>query len=218
MKIETGKKSERVYRQKARAQASAATGRRILESFLKRLETGWFEDITLDMVAADAGVTVQTILRRFGSKAGLLEAAHHHLGETITVRRTVNPGDVERTVEVLTDDYESIGDLVLHLLAQEERHPDLKPILERGRAGHREWLAEVFVGQLGRLHADRRSDALDALVVATDIHIWKILRREMGRSISAFRTMVNRMLRDALRDFQSVSGNPASVNPPQIPQ
>lgn len=200
MKIKSTEKPERVYRQTARAVAAADTARRIVESFLKRLQTGWFEDITLDAVASDAGVTVQTILRRFGSKAGLLEAAHIHLGETIDVRRSVYPGDIGRTVEVLSEDYEAVGDLVLHLLAQEERHSDLKPVLDRGRRGHREWLGKVFVDQLRELPPARKTATLDALVVATDIHIWKVVRREMGRSAGVFKSLVARMVRDALRE------------------
>jgi AcrR family transcriptional regulator len=213
MKTKPAEKSERVYRQTARALAAAETGKRILENFIKRLETAWFEDITLDAVAADAGVTVQTILRRFGSKAGLLEAAHRHLGETIAVRRTIHPGDISRTVDVLNDDYETVGDLVLRLLAQEERHPDLKAVLDRGRSGHREWLAEVFAAQLAHLSPIERSAALDAIVVATDIHIWKVVRHEMGRSASDFKCLVCRMVRDALRAANGLSDTPGNQNP-----
>ena len=57
----------RHYAQRARAQATEATARRIVDAFLARLMAQWFDEITLDRVAEDAGVTVQTVVRRFGS-------------------------------------------------------------------------------------------------------------------------------------------------------
>ena len=143
---------------------------------------------------------MQTILRRFGSKAGLLEAAHLQVGETVRIRRAVSAGDIEHSVNALTNDYEAVGDLVTRLLVQEERHTDLIPILDRGRAGHRDWLAEVFASYLAPLAAAKRIAALDALVVATDICIWKLVRREMKRSIPAYKTIVRNMLQAILRD------------------
>ena len=62
----------RRYVQAARAEAAADTARRILEAFLARLMTQWFDQITLDRVADDAGVTVQTVVRRFGGKDGVV--------------------------------------------------------------------------------------------------------------------------------------------------
>ncbi len=73
------KDAPRRYRQTARASAAEATGERILESFLQRFRQQWLEESTLDTIAADAGVTVQTVIRRFGGKDLLLDAAADHL-------------------------------------------------------------------------------------------------------------------------------------------
>lgn len=203
MKSKQVQKPPRNYEQKARALAAEATGLRILDAFLKRIEAQWFEEITLDVIAREAGVTVQTVVRRFGSKAGLLEAARDHLHNAVQVRRAVRPGDVARTVTVLAEDYEAVGDLVLRLLGQEERHPILKPVVDQGRRGHRDWLATVFVQALARLTPARREAVLDALVVATDIYVWKLVRRDMGRSVSAFKTIVKTLLNAALHSVDS---------------
>lgn len=200
MKTTPPAKTQRAYQQKSRAAAAEATGRRIIDCFLKRLETQWFEEVTLEALAMDSAVTVQTILRKFGSKAGLLEAAHHHMGETVTIRRSVDPGDIDRTVNALTDDYESAGDLVIRLLAQEERHPVLKPMLDRGRSGHREWLALVFASHLDPLTPARRTTLLDSLVIAADLYVWKLVRREMGRPVAAYKALVRNLLHAVLRD------------------
>ena len=56
----------------------------------------WYDEITLDRVADEAGVTVQTIVRRFGGKAGLLDKAIHAMVRTAQERTP--PGDPERLV------------------------------------------------------------------------------------------------------------------------
>lgn len=190
----------RPYAQKARALAAEASTRRILESFLKRAENQWFEDITLESLAQDAGVTVQTVLRKFGGKAGVLEAAHRLMGENVQLRRAIDPGNINAAVEVLTKDYEEVGRLVLRLLSQEDRHPILHPTIERGRKGHRDWLSQVFASHLKALPAAKRGVTLDALVVATDVHVWKVVRLEMGRSVPAFKALVKRLIQGVLND------------------
>ena len=193
-------KPQRRYKQKARAAAAAATGEAIITSFWERLKTQWFEDITLDSVAQDAGVTVQTVIRRFGGKAGLFEKAFQSIGKSIKIRREVRPGDIEFSVEVLNQDYEAVGDLVLRLLDQEARHEAIKPFLEIGRKGHRDWLETVFADSLKSLTPARKRAKLDALVIATDVYVWKLVRRDMGRSAAAFKTHATRMLKAALAE------------------
>lgn len=184
----------RPYEQKARARAAEASSRRILEAFLKRAEDQWFEDITLDALAQDAGVTVQTVVRKFGNKAGILEEAHRQMGESVHLRRVVSPGDIDGAIGVLSQDYEQVGRLVLRLLSQEERHPVLHPAIERGRQGHRDWLALVFDPSLRPLSPAARTATLDALVAATDIYVWKLVRLDMARPSAAFKRVVKRLV------------------------
>src|SRR5690606_29646602 len=142
MKNKTGLR--RRYRQTARASAAEATGNRILEAVLHRVQEQWLEEVTLDAVAQEAGVTVQTVIRRFGNKDQLLEAAAAQLGEDIVGRRTVARGEVARAVDVLAADYEATGDLVWRVLAQEARYPVLHSICDGGRRSHRSWAGDVF--------------------------------------------------------------------------
>ena len=188
----------RSYRQKARAEAAEASTRRIVEAFLKRAESEWFDKIKLEDIASDAGVTVQTVVRKFGGKAGLLDVAHRHMGEAIHRRRNVTPGDLDDAVDVLTNDYEAAGKLILRLLDQEEMHPVLKPTMDVGRRGHRDWLAGALAGQLAARTPARRQATLDALVVAADIYVWKLVRLDMNRSIPAYKQIVKQMILAAL--------------------
>jgi AcrR family transcriptional regulator len=188
----------RPYRQKARAAAAEASSRRIVAAFMKRAETGWFEEITLDSVARDAGVTVQTVLRKFPGKEALLEAACRRMGEAVRSRRAMETSGIDEAIEALARDYEASGRVIIHLLNQEGRHPALKTVLNFGRRGHRDWLAGVFARELDRLGSARRAAALDALVVATDVYVWKLVRIDMGRPVAAFKAIVRRLIRAAL--------------------
>jgi AcrR family transcriptional regulator len=195
----------RAYRQAARAQAVEANGQRIVDAFLARLMTQWFDEITLDRVAADAGVTVQTVVRRFGGKEGLLARAVAVLTAQINARRSAPTGDVDRSVGNLIEDYEHTGDAVIRLLALEPRQPALEPVIALGRAEHRRWVAAVFAQTLGAIRGAARQRALDALVVATDVYVWKLLRRDMGRSAAATAATVRQLVAAAMMAFADTS-------------
>jgi AcrR family transcriptional regulator len=193
----------RQYLQRARAQAAEATGQRIVEAFLARLMTQWFDEITLDRVAADAGVTVQTVVRRFGGKEGLLSDAVRTLAPQIRAQRAAAPGDIDQLVENLIGDYERTGDAVIRLLALEPRHPALKTVLEVGRRGHRQWAGSAFAGALNGIDGPARERALDALVIVTDVYTWKLLRRDMTRSTRATAAAIKNLIRATLTEIKT---------------
>ena len=174
--------ASRRYSQVARAQAAEDTARRIVDAFLAPLMADWYDDITLDRVAADAGVTVQTVVRRFGGKDGLLANAANVLSDQINAQRAAPPGDLGRLVNNLLVDYEQRGDAVIRLLALEPRHPAVKTVLDFGRGEHRRWVSAAFAEPLGALDPATREPALDALVVVTDVYTWKLLRRDRGEA------------------------------------
>lgn len=190
--------STRAYCQTARAESTAATGLRIVEAFLTRLGKQWYDEITLDQVAGDAGVTVQTVVRRFGGKAGLLEEAIREMMHLAGKRRATPPGDLERLVRNLVDDYERTGDTIIRLLALEGRHVVLHENLSHGRDRHRDWVGKAFAGDVELLEAKSRQAVIDALVIATDVYTWKLLRRDMGRSVAATRIAIIGMIRTTL--------------------
>ncbi|HET6972181.1 MAG TPA: TetR/AcrR family transcriptional regulator, partial [Phenylobacterium sp.] len=169
--------TKRPYRQTARAAAAEANAARIIEAFRERLQRLWFEEIRLEDVAQDAGVTVQTVIRRFGGKDGLLDATVDVLAHQIMELRRAGDGGPADTVRALVDDYEVSGDLVMRVLAQEARHPTLRRITDIGRAEHRAWLASAFASRLEPLAPEVSRRRLDALVAATDVYLWQLLRR-----------------------------------------
>ena len=62
----------------SRARAVEETRRRILDASVDLHGERLVADISLDDIAERAGVSVQTVLRHFGSRAGLVEAAVEH--------------------------------------------------------------------------------------------------------------------------------------------
>jgi AcrR family transcriptional regulator len=165
----------------ARAQAAAATQERILASAWQHFSQRPYEQVRLADIAADAGVTVQTLHSRFGPKDGLFVAAWSWTIGPEGARRDSAPvGDVRAAVRLLYDSYELRGDAVLRLLAAEDRIPAVREMADAGRAWHRDWVERTFAPLLGGLRGAARERRLVALVVATDLLVWKLLRREMG--------------------------------------
>jgi AcrR family transcriptional regulator len=191
----------RRYSQVARAEAAEATARRIVEAFLARLMSQWFDEITLDQVAADADVTVQTVVRRFGGKDGLLARAVEVLSPRIHAQRAGPPGDIASLVDRLLADYEETGDAVVRLLALAPRHPAVERVVEFGRGQHREWVTDAFGEPLRRLATEARRRAIDALVVVTDVYTWRLLRRDMARSVPATAETMRRLITATIAEF-----------------
>jgi AcrR family transcriptional regulator len=175
--------TSRPYRMVARAEAAAATGERILDAavevFWDRLGAG----LSLDEVARRAGVSVQTVIRRYGGRDGLFAAAAEREMERVRAQRDQAPvGDPHGAVRVLLDHYEALGDRALRLLAEEERVAELRAIADRGRAYHREWCARVFGPALESWGGVERQRRLAQLVAVCDVYMWKLLRRDAGLS------------------------------------
>ena len=190
--------AKREYRQTARAEAAQATADRIIDAFAARMRESWFDEIRLEDVARDAEVSVPTVVRRFGGKDGLLEAAYARMGREVMARRRVEPGDVDACIRVVAEDYEETGDLVMRSLAQEDRHTPIRTMTNIGRRSHRNWVAAVFSPWLEPLDAAEAERRLDELVIATDVYVWKLVRRDMGRSVATLRQTMARLIASAL--------------------
>jgi AcrR family transcriptional regulator len=175
--------SKRKYRMGARAAATAATRDRILDAAQEMLArvTG---DSSLEDVALSAGTTVQTVLRHFGSKEGLLDAVTRRASEIVRHERAQVPvGDVPAAVRNLVRHYERWGDLVMRMLAEERRRPIVRKATDRGREVHYEWVARTFEPQLSGLRGAARERRTAQLVAVCDIYVWKLLRRDMKLGI-----------------------------------
>jgi AcrR family transcriptional regulator len=175
--------NKRPYRMRARAEAAAETGRRILEAVIELHMERFFDQVSLEDIAERAGVTVQTVIRRFGSKERLIEAATGAANREVTHQRDQAPaGDIEGAVKNLVDHYEEWGDGVLRLLAQEERVAAFRAVTDTGRALHYEWVERTFAPLLAKRTGEERQRLLAELIAICDVYFWKVLHRDLGLS------------------------------------
>ena len=173
-------KSTRGYTMTTRARATEETRTRILEATVDLVTERMAADISLDAVAQRSAVSVQTVLRHFGSRAGLFDAARSHAETKVVEERRVPVGDVAAAIRVIVDHYEEYGTRVLLMLAQEDVEELMAQITASGRQLHRAWVGDTFAPFLAT-SADPES-LTDLLVVATDVYTWKLLRRDRGLS------------------------------------
>lgn len=175
--------SQRPYRMVARAEAAAATAERILDAAVEMFTERPYEDVSLDLIAAESGVTKRTLLRRFESKEALFGVAMQRaVGEMVAHRDAAPVGDVHGAVANVVGQYERWGTNRLRLLAQEDRIPVVAEWVQGGRAYHWDWVARVFAPQLAGLRGAARKRRVAALVALTDVYTWKLLRRDLGLS------------------------------------
>ncbi len=178
-----------------RAEAAQATARAIISAARRLFAELPYDEVSLPAVAADAGVTVQTVLRRFGSKDKLFAAAARERSEEIRAEREAGtPGDVSDLVA----HYERWGDEQLHLIAHEARTPAIRTVTDAGRRYHRDWVARSYGPRLQGVPARVRARKLAQLTAVTDLAVWALLRRELGLSRPETETAIEELVASIL--------------------
>lgn len=166
-----------------RAEAARETGERILAVARQQFAENAYDDVSLDGVAAGAGVTAQTVLRRFGSKEELVRAIVVAAAPAVEAQREeARAGDVAGAVATLVEHYEAMGDEVMNLIRQERRVSAFAEITAHGRDFHARWVERVFEPWLSaRVGVDRRRLKAQ-LIAACDVYTWFLLRRQAALS------------------------------------
>jgi len=188
-------KTTRTYTMTARAQAVEDTRTRIREALFDLGTKQVFSDISLEAVAQEAGVSVQTVLRHFGSRAALIESNIDYALAKVAHERLAPEGDIDAAIEVLMDHYELRGDTVMLMLAQEETDEQVHRLTDHGRRMHRDWVRSTFASVVGE-----REDLVDLLVIATDVYTWKLLRRDRGYSRATTEHRMSTLVRAVISD------------------
>lgn len=173
--------SSRTYQKKARARAEQETGEAILDAAWSAFSTEPFDRVTLQQIAGESSVTVQTVIRRFGSKEDLFNHLAEREGKRIIAEREVpESGELTTALSVLIKHYERDGDTITNLVNQEHVFEPVREIVAKGRQVHREWVEKQFRNLLENLPEPERKQSLLAAIAATDLSTWKLLRRDYG--------------------------------------
>ena len=186
---------KRVYRLGVRAETAAETARSILQAAIDLYGERFYDQVSLDDIAERAGVTVQTLIRRFGSKEHLISAAADASRGTIRTQRDETlVGDIASAAKALVETYEAHGDRVVRMLAQEDRVPAFRVLTDIGRAYHYEWVDHIFAPWLAKASRRERERLRAQIIAVCDVYYWKVLRRDLGMSSEATQRAVLHVL------------------------
>jgi AcrR family transcriptional regulator len=176
-------RKKRAYRGTVQAEVAALTAQRIIQAGLALFDEQWGETITLEQIAERAGVTTQTLLRRFGSKERLADAISQEAFR-LSQQQLIEPpvGDIATIAAGLVAYYDAGGKRMLRGLVQEEKYPELHSIIDVARASHKAWLERAFASPLMPLEAQERARLLAQLTTLTGVYTWHILRNECALS------------------------------------
>jgi AcrR family transcriptional regulator len=189
----------RTYRMGARAEAAEQTGQRILAAALGAFTSEHFDEVTLDQIAEGAGVTVQTVIRRFGSKQELVRAVAQEQTRVVADHRGQAPvGDIAGAVANLVDHYEEYGEIAMHLLRQETRVDALAEVTADGKRLHEQWVRRVFSPWLRELEGVNRGRLYAQLVALCDVYTWHLLRQQRHLSRRQTELALNELLEGVL--------------------
>jgi len=181
--MKSKKANSRSYTMTTRAEQVAQNERNIMDATAALWYELPYHEITLERIAEQAGVTVRTILRKFGTKEQLFETCiEHDTGNTIQPREQAPSGDIPALLEILLGEYEKMGDANIRTLAIEEEISIAQKLLKKGRGYHREWCARVFAPFLPEPTDAAYEVRLLSFIAATDIYLWKLLRRDLQKS------------------------------------
>ena len=175
----------------ARAATAAATLERIRDAATALFSELSYDEVSLEAVARSAGVSLPTILRKFGTKDALFVECARAMNAREAEARAVTPGDVRGAARVLAMRYEQLLPLWRHL-ELEQRFPAVAEVMAGVRQRHLGWLAAVFEPFLSARRGKPRARQLAALLGATEIYLWWIWRTHLGLDArEAERTMVD---------------------------
>jgi AcrR family transcriptional regulator len=184
----------------ARAAAAAETADKILAATRQLFTEHLIAEITLTDIAQRSGVTVQTILRRFGDKDTVFAEAISRLGaDVLSQRGEAIPNDLDDLVENLIEHYETLGRLVLKMLAEEITTPAIHPALASARDYHRRWCETVFAATLEPLTRAERKRRLAQLIAICDLRTWEVFRIRLGLSRNETRAALREMLQPLMK-------------------
>jgi AcrR family transcriptional regulator len=164
----------REYRSELRAEQAEATRTRILDATL-RVMAGGVATVSIPAVAREAGVSVPTVYRHFGTKSGLLKALYRHLMPRIgmyDIAPLTSIGEFRTAIRAIFDRLDAADDLARVAIASpaaaEARRATMPDRLRFSRQ---------FVGaiapDLATTDQDRIARIVVVLTMSTALRTWR---------------------------------------------
>lgn len=168
------KEPGREYRSELRAEQARATRERILDATLRVMARG-LATLSIPEVAREAGVSVPTVYRHFGSKDDLLAAVYPHVARRVgldTVPDPVTLDDLRDGVRAYFERLANYSALDLAAVASpvgdEVRHATMTHRLKRLSR-----LADSIEPPLPKADRDRITRLLAVLTASASLRMWR---------------------------------------------
>jgi AcrR family transcriptional regulator len=186
-----------------RARGAEQTLERIYDAAFALFRSRPFGEVTLQAIADAAQVTLQTVLRRCGSKEQLFtEAAARQMELIFRDRKAPSDGGIEAVVRTIVASYEDMGDLNWRGVSQEDEFPFIKKTFDEARVRHRQWIATCFSEVIGPVRSKERDRRITLLYAATDFYLWKLFRLDLGMSRAQTTAHMLDLVTALARDFE----------------
>lgn len=164
----------RTYQSDLRAEQSRETRRRILDAALRVMSTG-LASLSVPAVAREAGVSVPTVYRHFGTKADLLAEMYPHAARRAGLDGVPDPAavrDVKSAVRALIERLDALDDVdraaYASPIADEVRHATMPARFARMRR-----VAESIEPPLSSADLDRIARLLVVLISQSALRTWR---------------------------------------------
>jgi AcrR family transcriptional regulator len=197
------KAAARAYRSPLRAQQAEETRARILDATV-RVMAGGLASVSIPAVAREAGVSVPTIYRHFGTKRDLLAAVYPHLVRRAGYDEMVVPRSMEelrdgvRATFDRIDSFDALARAAMASPAAEEiRRISMPDRLELGRQ-----LVASIEPKLRPVDRYRLARLLAVLITSSALRVW---RDHLGSSVEEAADDIDWMARSAVAGATSRS-------------
>jgi AcrR family transcriptional regulator len=168
-------KAAREYRSELRAQQADETRARILDATVAVMARG-VATVSIPAVAAEAGVSVPTVYRHFGTKRELFAAVFPHIVQRAGLEKLVPPRSIDELgdgLRTLFQRLDSAGDLARAAAAspaaEEVRHADMPARLAMNRR-----LADSIEPKLAPGDRDRIARLLTLLISGSALRMYRV--------------------------------------------
>ena len=171
----------RTYSSQLRAEQAEETRSRILEATIRVMARG-IASVSIPEVAREAGVSVPTVYRHFGTKRDLLMAVYPHLARRAGIGQVIDPHTVEefrQMVRAVFGRLESLGDEARAAMSSPASEEARKAQMPERYAMSRKFTAGVMPGATN-VEQDRVARVLIVLASSYAMRMW---RDHLGSSV-----------------------------------